>query len=139
MAIHTSVSSFNKSIDKWMKKTAPNAVKITITKVLLSTWQAVMSGSPVNDGVFRSNWVLMVDELSNMQDWSLKGSGAKSRSFGLNRLPDIKEFDIGDFFVISNALPYSYALEGGHSKQAPQGIIGPAKRAVEAKIRQGVK
>lgn len=50
------------------------------------------------------------------------------------------EGDVGDKTIyISNNLPYIVALEFGHSKQAPNGMVGVATANLKKKIDEAVR
>lgn len=89
-------------------------------KIALDMFSELILMSPVDTGLFRGNWqpaigaapegvVELKDKDGNTVIAKLGGTVA-----GLK---------IGDTIMMVNNLPYAVALEEGHSKQAPKGML----------------
>lgn len=93
--------------------------------------QAVIVGSPVDEGTFRGNHRVSLDSPSDEKDAGVndKDGNATARK-GLNILKSAK---FGGLIYIQNNMPYSVRLEDGYSKQAPDGVYRVAFQAVSEK------
>ncbi|SUC45722.1 Uncharacterised protein [Providencia stuartii] len=86
--------------------------------------QAVVLGSPVDKGAFRGNH--RVSEMIPDYQFDEKKqdkSGNETLSVGLATIRKSRPFTV---LYIQNNLPYSVALEQGHSGQAPKGVYSVA-------------
>lgn len=94
-------------------------------KMLGDTLQAVIVGSPVDEGSFRGNHRVSVNSFDNGFDESL-GDPAPIGSIDTRALQDglqkVAGVNFGDFAVIQNNAPYSLRLENGWSPQTKEGI-----------------
>lgn len=95
-----------------------------LRKAAGETLQGVVSGSPVDTGTFRGNHLVSLNEVDNTFDVSVQDqSGSATIAKGMATILQAK---IGDVIYIQNNLPYSVALENGHSQQAPFGVYSIA-------------
>lgn len=112
------------------------------TQIATEALQAVISGSPVRDGAYRSNHRVTVNSADYGFDMTLgKGSASEPPKGSLN----VKSYAAGLEIIageanepyasitIQNNLPYAERLENGHSAQAPIGVYGPAFAGIRAK------
>lgn len=115
-------------------------VDLFVRRVVLEMATRIIVRSPVDTGRFRANWrvysevrgpILPVSaavgaEAARTGDF--KSAVAKVDPTGERTIAEIKAaLNAGKFsrrWVISNNLPYAWALEHGHSKQAPVGMVG---------------
>ena len=77
--------------------------------------------SPVDTGRFRGNWMIDCDVTPTGFDWDKTdpdGGAALAEATG-----KLAAYTLGDRIRLRNNLPYSVALEYGHSDQAPQGMV----------------
>jgi hypothetical protein len=74
--------------------------------------------SPVDTGLFRSNWFYSF----NAPDGSTTTSVSETQVNNISEIPE-KGASTGVHFLQNN-LPYAWRLEMGSSKQAPLGIVG---------------
>lgn len=112
------------------------------THIAVDALQAVVSGSPVDEGTFRMNHRVTIDSEDHGFDPTLgrgkdveppKGSlDVPSLHQGLEVIAGDSEKPYATVTIQNNA-PYSGELERGHSDQAPQGVFGLAFAAVRAK------
>ena len=102
------------------------SMNTVVRKVAIDITSALIMRSPVKTGRFRGNWVLGVGSL----DTSTSDTSDKDGSEALARITgQIAVVEAGGQVFITNSLPYALALERGHSKQAPAGMV--AVTAVE--------
>lgn len=112
------------------------------THIAVDALQAVISGSPVDDGTYRMNHRVTVDsEDHGFDPQAGRGKDVEPPKGSLN----VSSYDAGLKIIaegadeayatvtIQNNLPYAEVLENGHSQQAPQGVYGPAYEAVRSK------
>lgn len=115
------------------------------TQIATEAFQAVISGSPVDEGSFRMNNRVTINSEDHGFDVSLgrgkeveppKGStNVPAFTEGLEVIAGAAE-DPYATVVIQNNAPYAERLENGHSEQAPQApiaVFGLAFAAVRAK------
>lgn len=109
-----------------------------LSKVSAEMLQAVIMGSPVMDGEFRSNHRLTVNGITNETVPSNGNTAPKGTldqqvfSDGANKVLKAK---LGDKVYIQNNLPYALRLENGHSMQTPNGIYSIAFLSVSSKYK----
>lgn len=107
----------------------------------LEMFARIVVRSPVDTGRFRGNWMLGVAVIPTGADGGADPSGNATiaeQSVGL------AGFRIGQTIHFRNNLPYAAALEFGHSKQAPAGMVrltlqefGAISSAAAVKARVG--
>lgn len=121
--------SFSKDVGSFaigFSKGAEESVRGTTIKL----WEAIIKGSPVDEGRFRGNWLAGYDEIEKTSE-NTDTSGAKTITNATNSV--LKQADYNRF-TLTNNLPYSIKIEyggygegpdtvGGFSKQAPQGVV----------------
>ena len=100
-------------------------------KVFIDISTDIIRKSPVRTGRFRSNWMPEINKFSTETTESTE-SASSSIAKVVN---STKGFKIGMSLTLSNSLPYAMALEYGHSKQAPSGVL----RTSFAKANRWVK
>jgi hypothetical protein len=106
-------------------------------KVCLDGLRKCILKSPVDTGRFKGNWRVGVnakDTTYNEKQFDKNGSATIAE--GLSRLTPVK---FGDTVFINNTVPYSEALENGHSGQAPQGILMMSAKEVVAELRSTIQ
>ena len=115
-------------------------VDLFVRRVVLEMATRIIVRSPVDTGRFRANWrvysevrgpmlpvsIAVGEEATRTGDY--KSAVATVDPTGERTIAEIKAaLDAGKYarrWVISNNLPYAWALEYGHSKQAPAGMVG---------------
>ncbi|MDK6203314.1 hypothetical protein QP097_07555 [Oligella urethralis] len=112
------------------------------TQIATETLQAVISGSPVRNGAYRSNHCVSVNSADYGFDMTLgKGADNEPPKGSLNVEAytaglEIIAAESGEPYAsitIQNNLPYAERLENGYSEQAPIGVYGPAFAGIRAK------
>lgn len=112
------------------------------THIAMDALQAVISGSPVDDGTYRMNHRVTIDSEDHGFDPKAgrgkeieppKGSlNVPSYDAGLEILAGKAKEPYATVTIQNNA-PYGPRLEDGYSDQAPDGTFRPAFAAVRAK------
>lgn len=130
--------SFADDINKFAKKAIKNGDQV-VRKTVVDITKSIMEMSPVGDpsqwqyphapkgysgGHFRANWQLSIGSLPSGIIDGIDKSGDKT----LNKANALIPMDAaGKVYFFANNLPYADALEHGHSKQAPYGMVGLTK------------
>lgn len=103
--------------------------------VVIKIAQRLDERSPVGDAVywrskppkgyiggrFRGNWQLGVGTLPHGETGRVDPAGASTVSAIIAEIPTEAA---GKVFWLANNVPYADAIEHGHSRQAPQGLVG---------------
>lgn len=110
------MSGFGDDIEAWGEKGVA-MVERTYQGALDLTGARLIERSPIDTGRFKSNWNYGLEAPDTR-------TTAETKVRTLNNLQE-RPKSLGGFnHYLTNALPYGPALERGHSKQAPQGIVG---------------
>lgn len=102
-------------------------------EIAVTALQAIISGSPVDEGTYKGNHRVTVD------DPTLVFDSAKDDPTGSATLADgnvVIATITGPYHnvIIQNNAPYGERLENGHSQQAPIGVYGVAFIGVSEKF-----
>jgi hypothetical protein len=112
--------SFSVDLSRFAVKSVDEA-KTVIRKITLEAFTGVVLRTPVDTGRARSNWSCTVGEASSdVYPDKYDKSGAYAIGASQRRVFDWN--CVGSIFLCNN-LPYIGALEYGHSKQAPTGMV----------------
>jgi hypothetical protein len=125
-------------IDKYVEA-AKGDLNKACRKVGFAMLAKVMVRSPVDTGRFRGNWMIGVEVMPATAitpdgigpgrqpgDPPLAGAPSGAAVDGAvinNALSALGQFKLGQTIWIINNVPYAVALEQGHSKQAPAGVV----------------
>lgn len=118
------IREFHASIDRWIDsvdKGLVDVVEIFGGKVQ----EALVNGSPVDTGRFKGNWQVTANSAPPyaVNDYDREGSDTIAR--GKRAIRAIMRGGGAVRSIhFSNMLIYANALEYGHSKQAPMGVMG---------------
>lgn len=93
-------------------------VRMGVQKIAMQCLRGIVFRTPVDTGRARSNWHVSIGEPDLEQ--SEAASAEATVSAGTGVIAGANPFGI---IYISNGLPYIKALEFGHSKQAPAGMV----------------
>ena len=128
-------------------------------KIGFDAFNQVLRRSPVNSGRCRASWRYSLNVIDSSVEPKPKTKKSKKGKKGKSKKPtsSVKKGapPTGDQLTkvlavnktvtrksvirISNSLPYSVRLEKGHSKQAPNGIVGPAFLSIRLGIIKAVR
>jgi len=126
------IVSFLADIEEFAKRTrqAPGLIAKVVAQKLFG---AIVTDTPVDTGRARASWAVSLGTPSDYVPPAIKrkrSSKKKNDGSASEPLPEFPKPEFPDFepnneepiFIISN-LPYIQALEDGHSKQAPNGMV----------------
>jgi hypothetical protein len=111
--------SFGGDVNNWADK-AERRMEEAIRKIALSVFREVILMSPVDTGRFRGNWQVAINSMPQGTVEIDDKSGSISISKADAAAMQLK---VGQAIYLVNNLPYARALEYGHSKQAPSGMV----------------
>lgn len=134
-----SIREFHGSIDKWLDQVESgltDCVEIFASKVHTE----LVNTSPVDTGRFKANWQVTANTPALHSLNKYDKDGANTIAEGKR---DIYAFMRGGGAVksiyFSNMLIYANALEYGHSKQAPAGVLGIVAVRLRSFITAAIK
>lgn len=119
MATSNSARQFKLDLDKAFEEQQERVALIAM-KIAMEALNRVVMKSPVDTGRFRANWTVAVGRQDLSTTEATDKSGAATIAAGSQIILGQK----GPAVIwLSNNLPYAQALENGHSKQAPMGMV----------------
>lgn len=92
-----------------------------VRKIVLDMFSGVILMSPVDTGRFRGNWQ---PAAGNMPTGTVELLDKDGTVVIAKVQGEVSGLKVGDTIFMVNNLPYGPALETGHSKQAPVGMVG---------------
>lgn len=122
MANYT-IKQFHSTVDEWIKAAENNlfeVVKIACSDI----HRDLVMNSPVDTGRFRGNWQITFNRMPLYALNQYDKEGAKTIAEGQRALSLFGKGSGITTIYFSNMLIYANALEYGHSKQAPAGVLG---------------
>lgn len=106
----------------------------TVRGTLLSLSSAIIKDTPVDTGRLRSNWMPSI----NAPKFTEAGTTSEA-----NAISDVASttasVKFGDTFYLTNNLPYAVAIEYGHSKRFPEGMLRRNVAKYAQAIREAAK
>lgn len=106
---------------------------LEVTKaVALRGLSGVVLKSPVDTGRFRANWNVAVESIDYSVSEATDKSGGATISKGTATINAVEPYRV---IWLTNNLPYAERLEGGHSKQAPAGMVALTAAELESMFR----
>lgn len=127
-----STEIFNRQVTAFMKAIPEEAIVPFQKYVALSVLTKLVAKTPVDTGRARGAWQLSIDVVSENpttpDSWTSKAPAdariARTASTAvIGALASLEKMPPYCLFIISNSVPYIVALEDGHSKQAPAGML----------------
>ena len=106
----------------------------TVRGTLLSLSSAIIKDTPVDTGRLRSNWMPSIGSPDSTQGAAT--SEADTISKVASTTASIK---MGDTFYLTNNLPYAAAIEYGHSKRFPEGMLRKNVAKYDRAIREAAR
>jgi hypothetical protein len=116
----TNLKQFNDTVEKSFKRLTEEQVVLAQKKIVLDLLRKVIRRTPVDTGRARGNWQVSIDfpatgELEvlheNAHTIFARGNAA------IKKLPPYK------IVWLTNNVSYIVALENGHSKRSPEGML----------------
>lgn len=113
------LGSFELDIARFVEKAKGN-VDLVVRKVALDVFKRVIMKSPVDTGRFRGNWQVAIGSIpaGTLQIDDKAGTATIAKVTAATM-----RLQAGQVITLVNNLVYARALEYGHSKQAPNGMI----------------
>lgn len=113
------LGSFTLNLQKWVDKTKGN-LDLVVRKVAFEMFSRVIQKSPVDTGRFKGNWQVAIGSVPSgtLELFDKAGTATMSRVTAT-----VLGLKAGDVIILVNNLEYARALEYGHSKQAPAGMV----------------
>ncbi|MGJ5032354.1 HK97 gp10 family phage protein [Bradyrhizobium sp. HKCCYLS2038] len=112
-------NTFTASIAAFVEKAKDNA-DLVVRKVALEMFTRVVIKTPVDTGRARGSWQVAIGSVPAGQVNHLDKTGAETIARVAAGTAPAKAGDV--IYLVAN-LPYINALEYGHSKQAPNGMV----------------
>lgn len=110
------MASFAEQIASFAAK-AQGQVDSVVRGSVEEAGQRLIDRSPIDTGRFKSNWNYAAEQPDIF-------TSERTNIRTVNGIEDMPAKAAGHIHYVTNSLPYGPALERGHSKQAPQGMVG---------------
>lgn len=112
-----------------------------LRKVSFDLLRAVVLLTPVDTGRARASWGLGIDSPSAdmVGEVAKLSKEAASRMAFNNAQRVVEEVMFGDSVFITNPVEYIVFLEGGSSKQAPQGMVKKSLRRFPSIVEKAIQ
>jgi hypothetical protein len=110
--------TFHQDMERWVQKTGlklENVIKATCMQLT----EGIVMRTPVLTGRARGNWIATINYPSAYAVLDEDPEGANTIAKASGTAGDAP----GNVFYLVNNVPYARALEFGHSRQAPQGMV----------------
>ncbi len=114
------VFQFSLELGKVAEELTTEQVQLMTKKLALTALERVVMRSPVDTGRFRGNWNVSVDAPDTSVSGAVDKTGQATITEGAAKIEGAGPFQA---IYLSNNLAYGPALENGHSKQAPGGMV----------------
>lgn len=122
------------NIEEWAKKTEQN-IDTARNRLAFHIYASVVKKTPVDTGRARGNWHI---SKGSPEPQILERDDKNGRILP-EEIEKINSAKAEETIYIQNNLPYINALEYGHSKQAPQGMVRLTMANVEHYINEAVR
>lgn len=128
-------TDFDKAVRNINKKS-----DMAIRAIGLQLFGAIIKDTPVDTGRLRGNWQTTIGQPAS---GSFPDSKDKNGSVaGASMRARIAQYKVGQKLFLTNNLPYAQAIEDGHSKQRPYGMVKTNVaifKAIVARTARGIK
>jgi len=109
------------------------AISMIVRGTALDLSASIFRRTPVRTGRLRGNWQTELNGFSGGEVSSSPANAIDQSKRIINRAK------VEDSIFIVNNLPYAGVIERGHSKQAPQGMVGITIRAFKRLVAKNAK
>lgn len=133
------VARFSRQVRQWIKS-AELSIDQATRLVALKVHDNIVQRTPVDTGRARASWNIVAGEVSDKSVAPEQRKGGSLMSavqlamLSTTQKADPQSIPPAKRYTISNNLPYIVALENGHSKQAPSGMVKLAIAEVKAEL-----
>lgn len=124
---------FEMDLKNFTDKYLPEQQTLFVRKISMDLLADITLRSPVDTGRFRGAWVVGVNSPNTSEPNTPDKVGIATITRGVSEIGSVRA---GDKVNISNNVEYAVALEYGHSKKAPQGVVAVAINRIMAKLQQ---
>lgn len=111
-----------------------NEVRSMAQKLAMQALSGVVLRSPVKSGRFRRNWNASVNGPDGSVSEATDKSGEATIAKGVATIETAQAYQT---IWVENNLPYGPALENGHSKQAPAGMVALTIAELQTQFSRG--
>lgn len=133
------IRQWTNSIDLWANA-AGDGIQEATRMMLRDVQRALVTGSPVDTGLFRGNWQVTFNSAPLYAIPNRDQNGARTIAEADARINQLFRGGGGVMKVyFSNMLIYANALEYGHSKQAPAGVMGIVSLRLRSFMANAIK
>lgn len=133
------IRQWTNSIDLWANA-AGDGIQEATRMMLRDVQRALVTGSPVDTGLFRGNWQVTFNSAPLYAIPNRDRNGARTIAEADARINQLFRGGGGVMKVyFSNMLIYANALEYGHSKQAPAGVMGIVSLRLRSFMANAIK
>jgi len=112
-------SNFELDIQRYVDA-ANGKIDLVIRKISLDLFRRVVMKSPVDTGRFKGNWQV---QIGSIPGGTLKLDDKAGTATIARVTAETLKLKAGEVIYLVNNLEYARALEYGHSKQAPKGMV----------------
>lgn len=138
MANYT-IREFHGEVDKWIAAVEDGLVDV-VEIFAGKVQEALVNGSPVDTGRFRGNWQVTANKPPLHALNNYDRNGQQTIAEGKRAIYAIMRGGGAVRSIhFSNMLIYANALEYGHSKQAPAGVVGIVAARLRSFMAQAIK
>ena len=131
----TGVNSFSLDLSRFAQK-AEVEIKTVVQKISMEAFKRIILKSPVDTGRFRANWGVTIGQPRTGVTNATDKSGSSTQAA---MVAGVTGWNGDKSIFMVNNLPYSIALEYGHSKQAPGGMVRTTMAEMGAVVKGAVK
>lgn len=123
------LNAFQLDLANFAKVAVPEQHGVLVKKIAFEVFKGVVEKTPVKTGRARGNWGISVgvaESIDQNSDAKQTGDPLTGREMGMSQgaMASMNDADASKKVIwVSNNLPYIEALENGHSKQTPQGMV----------------
>lgn len=131
------MSEFTLSLSRFAAKVGTRADQV-VRKLALDMFKSIVLRTPVSTGRLRGAWSVSIG-LAGMPNNELElndKTGTATISRGAAQILGVQA---GQKIVFSNVMPYARAIEFGHSKQSPAGMVRITLRETERFLREATR
>ncbi len=127
--------SFSNQIKQFVQKAEARQVQV-LQEVAKELGERLVKRTPVETGMARAHWQASINAPAAGPVAAVDPTGQQTIDT-LNRA--IEGAKMGDAIYIVNAAPHAQALEDGHSKQAPNGMVAATMLEAPAVIQDVIR
>jgi hypothetical protein len=125
------LANFRMDLTNFREKIMPGQHKKFVQTIALKVLQGVIEKTPVDTGLCRGNWQVTGSVPAAGTIENTDKSGGSTIAQGQRVITTVNPMK--EVIWVSNNLPYTGALEDGHSKQAPAGMVLLTLEEIKAK------